>query len=49
MMWQQAAYSSLRKKEIAAWYIIMPSSTFKTFWNMVLIVLLVYVATVVPY
>ena len=31
------------------WYIIRGSSKFKFFWNMVLLFLLVYTATVVPY
>ena len=33
----------------APWYIIMPSSQFKTFWNIIVILLLLYTSTVVPY
>ena len=31
------------------WYIIMPNSKFKTVWNIIVIVLLAYTSTFVPY
>ena len=31
------------------WYIIMPDSKFKTFWNIAVIVLLAYTSTFVPF
>ena len=31
------------------WYIIMPNSTFRNVWNLVVLMLLVYTATLVPY
>ena len=33
----------------APWYIITPTSRFKFFWNFVLLSLLLYTATIVPY
>lgn len=36
----------LKKKK---WYIIMPDSTFKRYWNIVMILLLVYVGLIMPY
>jgi len=32
-----------------SWYIIRPDSTFKSTWNILLVMLLLYVAIVVPY
>lgn len=31
------------------WYVLMPQSNFKFFWNLILFFLLSYTATVVPY
>lgn len=39
----------VRQNSKPAWYIIMPNSKFKTAWNMVIIALLAYTSTVVPF
>lgn len=31
------------------WYILLPEGRLKTFWNLVVVALLMYTATVVPY
>lgn len=36
-------------QEKPAWYVIMPDSRFKTFWNLTVILLLGYTSTVVPF
>ena len=40
---------SVREVEKAKWYVLMPNSTFKTTWNIIIIFLLLYTSTVVPY
>ena len=37
------------KEEKPACYIIMPTSRVKTFWNLVMLLLLLYTAVIVPY
>lgn len=37
------------KEEETAWYIVMPNSKFKTFWNITVILLLLYTSTIVPF
>ena len=39
----------LKRSQQPPWYIIMPESKFKTFWNITVIVLLIYTSTVVPF
>lgn len=45
----QQANQNLRLQEKPAWYVIMPDSKFKTFWNITVILLLLYTSTVVPF
>ena len=40
---------NLQEKERPAAFIIMPESRFKIVWNMIMIILLVYTATIVPF
>jgi len=40
---------NLEVKEVGCPFIIMPHSNFKLFWNMVIIILLLYSATWMPY
>lgn len=45
-------WKGIKKKETEEkryWFIIMPHSLFKSVWNVVLIVLLIYTATYMPY
>ena len=34
---------------VPKWYIILPTSKFSIFWNLVIVLLLIYIATVLPY
>ena len=39
----------VRQNNKPQWYIIMPNSKFKTIWNLIIILLLGYTSTVVPF
>ena len=39
----------MKKQVDSKWYILAPDSDFKTVWNVLLIVALLYTATVMPY
>ena len=39
----------VRQNNKPQWYIIMPNSKFKTLWNLIIILLLAYTSTVVPF
>jgi len=39
----------VRQSHKPAWYIIMPTNKFKVGWNVVIIILLAYTSTVVPF
>lgn len=43
--------SKVQKKQTwkRRWYILMPDNKFKIFWNLVVLLLLCYTATIVPY
>ena len=45
----QQGNQNIRLEKKPAWYIIMPDSKFKTFWNITIILLLGYTSTVVPF